>query len=164
MAYKIIPDSVREVFSYDPETGVIRWKVARGRAKAGDIAGTKNHPSGYIQVRFAGANWKAHRVAWFLTHGEQPDVIDHINHNESDNRLSNLRNVSHQANQLNRREQGRGIRWDKRRNYWIAHIGGRNVYTGVSILKAHFRRYMAVTATHNLGLPAPLSVGRTFRN
>ena len=40
MAAKLIPDSVRDVLSYDPETGIFRWKVAQPSGiKAGDIAG-----------------------------------------------------------------------------------------------------------------------------
>lgn len=32
---------------------------------------------GYGRFRFDGDKRQAHRVSWFLTHGEMPDVIDH---------------------------------------------------------------------------------------
>lgn len=42
--------------------------------------------------------YAAHRLIWKMTHGYEPTVIDHINGNKADNRLSNLRNVTHGLN------------------------------------------------------------------
>ena len=44
-------DELREVISYDPESGAFTWKVNRGgTARAGTRAGTVNG-HGYIQIR-----------------------------------------------------------------------------------------------------------------
>ena len=47
-------------------------------------------------------NVKAHQLIWYLSTGEAPYMIDHINGNKSDNRLSNLRVVNTQKNAFNR--------------------------------------------------------------
>ena len=46
----------------------------------------------------------AHRYVWFHFNGPIPNdkVIDHINRNRTDNRLENLRCVSHSENMKNR--------------------------------------------------------------
>jgi hypothetical protein len=43
----------------------------------------------------------AHRIAWAMTYGEWPDVIDHVNQIHDDNRIANLRSVSVEENRKN---------------------------------------------------------------
>lgn len=148
MAPKIIPDSVRDVVEYDPHTGKISGRKPT-KTKAGYWHVTINYQRYYV-----------HRLAWFLVHGEQPEYIDHINRNPADNRLCNLRNVSNQINSLN--NGSRGVCWTNSK--WVAYHASRPVYQGKSILLAHYRRYMAVIATHNPALPAPPTGERTTRN
>lgn len=94
-------DAIREVLSYDPETGLLFWKVKRWTRKAGARAGNAD-PSGYVKVRVGGKLLYAHRIAWLLTYGEMPSMIDHINGNRSDNRIANLRLASLSENSQNR--------------------------------------------------------------
>lgn len=106
MAAKILPDVglLRQIFDYDPETGVIRHRI-RPRSmfqsdKAHRISNKKIVPGsvatypvalGYLAVRVNG-DFKAHRVAWKMHFGtEPPDVLDHINGDPRDNRIANLR-------------------------------------------------------------------------
>jgi len=155
MAVKIIPDSIRDVLAYDPETGDLTWKVnRRGTAKSGCVAGSKK-TNGYIGLRFKGIPYLAHRVAWFLYHGEQPGVIDHINHNRADNRIANIRSVDKSANELNKKATG--VRWHKTngRYYARATYKTKYLYGGKDIMTAHYRRIMAERADHPIGLPAP---------
>lgn len=77
---------MNELLCYDEGTGLLHWKVSRGRVRAGDLAGTSNG-RGYIIVRVDGKIYPAHRIAWFLKTGEWPTgVIDHINRDGEDNR------------------------------------------------------------------------------
>ena len=56
----------------------------------------------YICIKIKGVQYKAHRLAWLYTKGYWPkNQIDHINHNNSDNRIVNLRDASHSENQRN---------------------------------------------------------------
>lgn len=101
---KLSAERARELFSYDPETGVIVRKVATTNSlKVGDVAGSPQS-NGYLRVRVGCKLLHAHRLAWLIYTGEWPlQTIDHINGIRSDNRLSNLRDVSKAVNNQNKR-------------------------------------------------------------
>jgi len=99
-------DWLKENISYDPDTGVLTW-VNRvcNRVKVGDEVGGTDYFGYRIlkrTVKRGALNYKCHRIAWFLSYGILPDLLDHINHNRSDNRLSNLRSVNSYQNSFNR--------------------------------------------------------------
>ena len=87
------PDSLRlrEVLSYDPATGLLRWKLNAGsRAASGQIAGTHT-TKGHLVVRVDGHLLLAHRVAWSIHYGVAPaGLLRHGNKNKADNRIENL--------------------------------------------------------------------------
>jgi len=95
---------VKELFFYSPETGFLtRKKTLTYNAKAGDVLKTVNN-MGYVTLNVAGKRYLAHRLIWLYVHGTWPKhEIDHINGLRHDNRLDNLRDVSHQANLNNQR-------------------------------------------------------------
>ena len=96
---------LREILSYDPETGIfVHRTVKRGGKKAGAVAGCLNKRIGYWVVRIDRKLYYAHRLAWLHAHGEWPaEYVDHINGVRDDNRLVNLRCVDHTTNCQNKR-------------------------------------------------------------
>jgi hypothetical protein len=121
-------ERVRELFLYDPVTGLVRAKTNRRLAKAGDIIGTK-HNKGYLSVNIDGENWYLHNIAWFLIHEEWPTAdIDHIDANRSNNAIRNLRHGSRSHNNANwvttnNKHGVRGVYYmNNRAKPWVARI------------------------------------------
>jgi hypothetical protein len=124
-------DGLEKVLRYEPDTGRFFWLVDRPRkTKAGDEAGYKNK-RGYIEIRYNHKTYNAHRIAWYLQTGHDPQVmkIDHINNERSDNRFSNLRLATEKQNARNRKKgegvtsKYKGVHWYKRHQKWRASIG-----------------------------------------
>ena len=126
-------ERVRELLSYDPSTGEFWWKVkTSNRVKARSVAGyerTNQDGKKYWLIRVDGKLHYAHRLAWLVTHGEfPPEQIDHIDGNGLNNRLENLRAVSHAENGRNLRKKSNntsgvsGVSWHKSRQKWAAQI------------------------------------------
>lgn len=129
----ILPSAERlnELFSYDPETGVLSRKVAyHYRQKIGPVL-TKQW-DGYLVVRIGGPYFAQHRVVWkMMTGREPPDFIDHENTDVSDNRFANLREADSFSNPWNSAQRSnntsgyRGVRFCKKAKKWRAIIGHR---------------------------------------
>jgi hypothetical protein len=94
-------EDLKEFLHYDPSSGVIYWvKSNSNRSPKGSVAGSVSPTC--VSIGFRGVLFKAHRVAWALFHGRWPEgVIDHINGNTFDNRLTNLRDITQQQNTFN---------------------------------------------------------------
>lgn len=100
--------SFLRLLSYNPDTGLFTWLVSRGKAKAGDIAGSP-WKDGYLRIKVLRRGYAAHRLAWLFAHGHWPQLqIDHINGIRTDNRIHNLRDVDGVVNQSNRIFPSRG--------------------------------------------------------
>lgn len=95
-------DRINELLNYNPDTGVLTWKVTRNnRVKSGSVAGTVSK-FGHRAVRVDRMYILEHRAAWAITYGEWPKLdIDHINGDPSNNKISNLRHVSRCVNLQN---------------------------------------------------------------
>lgn len=98
---------LRSLIDYNPETGEFTWK-ARGLpcwdAKfAGNRAGHNNRNTGYVHLKLMGRSFKAHRVAFAITHGRWPtNEIDHIDGNGLNNSIANMREATRAENNQNR--------------------------------------------------------------
>jgi hypothetical protein len=86
--------------------GSLYWKnLVKGSRYNGRVAGVDNG-KGYRQIRIAGKHIYAHRVIFFIHHGRWPkEQIDHINKDNTDNRIENLRECSRSQNHMNRKDK-----------------------------------------------------------
>lgn len=92
---------LKELLTYDRDTGEFRWKIDCRGVKSGDIAGCAND-RGYIQVQLDGKKYAAHRLAFLYMEGAfPPAAVDHINGVPGDNRWCNLRPATLSQNQAN---------------------------------------------------------------
>ncbi len=100
---------LREVLSYNPQTGAFFWRVFRsGRAIPGQQAAREPRRSGYATVFVDGYLYAAHRLAWLYVTGEWPKgYIDHADGSKSNNVFSNLREATHRQNMENQRNAHR---------------------------------------------------------
>lgn len=133
-------EQLRNLFNYDPETGVlIRLVSVSWNTAAGDVAGSPDR-DGYLWVRIRGRLYPVHRLIWLYTYGVWPKwEIDHENGNTSDNRLVNLRDATHQQNNTNKPMRAdntsgvTGVHWHAHTKKWKAEIrlDSRAIYLGV---------------------------------
>lgn len=104
---------LRELMTYEPETGRFRWNVRRQGVTVGQIAGSLNE-KGYRIIIIDGCHYRAHRLAWLYIHDEWPELdIDHRNGCRDDNSIGNLRLATRAENLWNapaRRNNKSGIK------------------------------------------------------
>ena len=128
---ELTAERLRELLSYDADTGIFRRKTSRGGQKAGTGVSYLNKVNGYVYAGLDGKRRLAHRLAWLYVYGEWPlHDIDHVNGLRSDNRLCNLREATRSENLQNIRLTSRknsscgllGATWDKNKGKWTAQI------------------------------------------
>jgi hypothetical protein len=86
-------EELLKVFYYNKDTGDFKYK------NDGHIC-----RYGYRCFKINGRNYRLNRLVWFYTYGVWPkNQIDHINGIRDDDRLVNLRDVTHFINQQNRK-------------------------------------------------------------
>lgn len=96
-------EKVKELFDYDPETGIFRWKINISRHRKGAVAGTPSSDGRYLAVRYKGKYYQLSRLAflWMIGRWPEPEA-DHRNLDKLDNRWSNLREATKSQNAANR--------------------------------------------------------------
>lgn len=97
-------EHVVALFDLEHSSGAIFWKTSSRGHRIGTRAGSEQS-DGYSRVYVERTKLPVHRVVWAIVNGRWPEpgkVIDHINGNPRDNRPSNLREVTWQANSQNR--------------------------------------------------------------
>jgi len=105
--------------NYNPETGIFTNKI-------GNVIGCNCNK--YIYIRCNGKQHYAHRLAWLYMYGYWPKVVDHINGNTKDNRISNLREATLSQNQhnsikpKNNTSGVKGVYFNKKSQKWMARV------------------------------------------
>lgn len=133
--YIINQHRLKQVLEYNQNTGIFTRVVKTAKnTNVGDIAGHTNKTNGYVEIMIDRVSYYAHRLAWLYVYGEMPkNNIDHINRGRSDNRIVNLREVTHAENCRNfpiskRNSSGVvGVSFDRTRNKWKASIHSKNL-------------------------------------
>jgi HNH endonuclease len=123
------------VLSYEPETGKVRWlrrvRCYGGFREAGEEAGTAK--DGYTKIIYTDSEGVRHelrraRLAWFFMTGRWPKEVDHIDRDRSNDKWSNLREVTRTENNLNAGLRAdnvstkRGVSWVAGRKMWLARL------------------------------------------
>lgn len=139
--------AIEKGYTYNPETGKVYSKFNR------EI--TKHTNMGYIILQLK-LNNKAygllsHQFAWYVTHKEIVEEIDHINGQRDDNRIYNLRSVNHQSNSWNN-TKAKGYSWCKRDKRFITSIkvNGKNICLGRYNTEAEAKEAYIKEKYHNI--------------
>lgn len=136
-AYKLKQYSLCETFDY--KEGHLYRRLQTQGSRIGKIFGAlsgkrKGRHSEYITGHFNGKQCLEHRLIWELCNGEIPKdaEIDHLDHDGTNNKLSNLRLVTRRLNARNlplfriNKSGICGVYWSKHRKIWIAQVWTNN--------------------------------------
>jgi len=189
MAAKLLPSQERLLkrLEYNPDTGSLLWLKrpvtefegmtypAERHAKiwnakhVGKPALQSQMANGYRHGMFDNVDYLQHRIIWKLAHGTEPNFIDHISGDRSDNRLSNLRSVTVAENSRNRKLSRNntsgfpGVHFETRSQLWVVQleIDGHARYVGrysdkTDAIAARIKASegLGFTERHISGLPA----------
>ena len=147
-----LPERARlfDLFDYDRDTGdLIRRPRPRSEFKSDrdfNIWNTRwnGHPAGCpkdtgIAVEVDGIRYQAHRLIWKMVHGEPvPDIIDHRDVDNQNNRIDNLRAATDGQNTTNGHRRCdnvtgvKGVSYSKERWKYYAQlsVGGKTISLG----------------------------------
>lgn len=139
-------EDIENLFEY--RDGQLIWRYNPNSTKtwntrfAGKPAGSIRKDR-YVAVQFKLGQrryvTKLHRLVWLLFTGSLPSKdLDHIDRNPLNNKIENLRDVSHQVNSFNRGPNKnttsgvKGVSWNKKNKVWTAHIffSGKKIHLG----------------------------------
>jgi hypothetical protein len=125
------PDKVRKLFYYDPQTGIVRWRVEKSRrVSVGSVVGTKSKNRLNVMIDYC--NYKVHHICWAHYYGVwPPGELDHRDKNGLNNRIDNLREATRTQNMGNINAHADNIHGlkgvSKSRNRYVARIRGRRI-------------------------------------
>jgi hypothetical protein len=135
-------EQAKELFFYDPEEGILRWRKRPSGRNTSLIAGYKKQDHGkpaYWVAMVNYKNYKIHQIIWVYMTGEWPSqFVDHKDLDGTNNRWSNLRLATNSQNMMNsgvRRNSSTGVTGvsrDHRRGKFRArlNVNGVAIYLG----------------------------------
>lgn len=137
-------ERLREVLSYNPETGEWKWiKRGHGRRLNGVAGCIKTGKYNRLEITIDKKIYVAHILAFFYMTGEWPStLVDHIDTNPFNNRWNNLRLATQEQNRQNHRDHGNqsglvGAFWNRFRNCWVSSIRDKYLGTFETAQQAH---------------------------
>jgi hypothetical protein len=152
----IDPEQVNKLLRYDSESGKLFWRYRdRSLFKSQRAYSIWNrrykdqeagylHVSGYIILEINHSPFKAHRIAWVIQTGTNPESeIDHIDGDRANNRWSNLRPVTPAQNKWNSKTRKapnktsryKGVHLIKKSNLWRAKIQSNSAATELGLFQ-----------------------------
>lgn len=151
---RLTAERLREVISYDPETGVFCWRVTlSNRNHAGSRAGCQCSRDDYRLIGIDGVVYKANRLAWLYMTGKWPaHLIDHKNLDRGDDRWDNLREATHSQNLSNRGAQRnntsgfKGVHFHPQSGRWRARIAKDGKHISLGLHDTAENAHLAYTA------------------
>lgn len=146
-------DVLRELLSYDPDTGKLYWKKRSidyfstvrscnwwNTKWAKKEAFTTVMGTGYKQGRLFSKAFLAHRVVVALTDGEWPfEDVDHVDKDKTNNRRENLLLATRTENNcrakrwVDNTSGATGVYFDKRRCKWVARLKLNSKYVHLGV-------------------------------
>lgn len=125
---------VKELFDY--KDGKLYWKKPGYNRVVGNEAGTsQKYDSGNrMRIGMFGKKILSYRIIFLYHYGFLPEMVDHIDHDQSNDRIENLRASDYETNNRNRKSKknssskflGVSMHCGK---YWIAQIGKAKEHT-----------------------------------
>ena len=128
-------DILNHYLNYEPDTGLVRWKVRSAkRIKVGDIAGSISG-KGQLVVSIEKQLYQLHRVIWKLQTGEDPIgwVVEHKDKDITNNIWNNLCLMRHPLTNKPNKTGFKGV--VKHRRRFKAQLWFEGTYYHIGIFK-----------------------------
>lgn len=149
----VTAERLRELLSYDAETGEFTWRVTLNiNARQGEIAGYLNSRR-YRVIWINRRPYLGHRLAWLYVNDEWPaNGLDHIDCDTTNNKIANLRLATPSQNVANRRRCKNNVSGFKGvspfRKKWRAQLtkNGKSIYLGLFSTPAEAHKAYCIAA------------------
>ena len=94
---------LHEKFEYDFDTGVLIWKEGNRKGKEAGYQTKQGYKIVGLKIKGRRVEFKQHRIIYYMFTGDPltNKVVDHIDGDKANNRLNNLRAVTHRENSQN---------------------------------------------------------------
>lgn len=128
---------LNELFYYK-DGNIYRKKSTQKNVLVGAKVGTVN-TLGYLVVSIKNKTYLVHRLIYWMNYGYLPKYIDHIDGDQLNNSIENLREATNQENLFNQKLRSsstsgiKNVRWDKRLKKWCVGftVNYKNKHIGV---------------------------------
>lgn len=132
----VTQETLKELFDY--KDGNLIWKVNKGLAKAGDIAGETPDSTGYRKVMVNGITYRLHRLVWMWFNGDTTENIKFKDGDRTNTSIENLAVVTKEdllrgrIKFKNSTSQFKGVYFNSKTNKFVAQVKHKNktVYVG----------------------------------